>query len=509
MKTYSLTLSIATLLICLPAWLVAQPVVKTTQTHVYEAVEQDSAWTIGKIIDYIYFVKYNSEGLPLVKNRLTPEGKVADKVMHLYDSQNRVIADIWANSREGVTGRYLYHYDEQDNLNRVFHLNAAQDTVSIRTAEYDEQRRLIRRTESYTGTVTISNIEYDANDKPTVTITSHIIGTGRSNTIKREASEGDTLRLKRGGQEDRFDFINRHTWAITHEDEVGNWTEQWHFGKDSVPQMVMRRVVTYFEAPNHRKELRLSGEVKRVEQTSYIALPRADQSVDKGAKQGEFFVYEFDKDGRKSTELLFNNKGVSIGKITYIYDDNGYLNQENLYNTAGTLTETHAYTFNDKLKRHTECTVTDAANNLLRKIRYRYDSEGNLVKVTAYRPDGSIFRDEDYLYDSYGNVIQKSIHNTDGSQPSDTVRFAYNLDGDVITEQRLLPDGWNFDTYTYKYGNNRHVVSGTDALHGQEPVDYTYRFHRDSQGNWRYRLKYINGVPVLYEQRNYEYYENR
>lgn len=51
------------------------------------------------------------------------------------------------------------------------------------------------------------------------------------------------------------------------------------------------------------------------------------------------------------------------------------------------------------------------------------------------------------------------------------------------------------------------LISGTERPEGQtEEVKYVYKFHNDNQGNWKIRIKYIDDVPVVYEEREYTYY---
>ena len=70
----------------------------------------------------------------------------------------------------------------------------------------------------------------------------------------------------------------------------------------------------------------------------------------------------------------------------------------------------------------------------------------------------------------------------------------------------LLPDGQS-DKYTYQYNKNGEVISGTEQRAGQPEEKFVYRFHRDEKGNWKIRVKYVEDVPILYEERKYVYYE--
>ena len=45
------------------------------------------------------------------------------------------------------------------------------------------------------------------------------------------------------------------------------------------------------------------------------------------------------------------------------------------------------------------------------------------------------------------------------------------------------------------------VLRGESARKGADLPD-----HNDDQGNWKIRIKYIDDVPVVYEEREYTYY---
>ena len=62
-RKYLLLLSLSlffTLLFITPVSAQVLPTFKTTRTLVYEAIHKDSTWTTGKVVDFIYFAKYDS-----------------------------------------------------------------------------------------------------------------------------------------------------------------------------------------------------------------------------------------------------------------------------------------------------------------------------------------------------------------------------------------------------------------------------------------------------------------
>jgi hypothetical protein len=95
----------------------------------------------------------------------------------------------------------------------------------------------------------------------------------------------------------------------------------------------------------------------------------------------------------------------------------------------------------------------------------------------------------------------------EGSDPVGSVRRGYNFQGRVVFEEFLSPDGTSQSQHTYRYNTKGELISGTERPEGQtEEVKYVYKFHNDNQGNWKIRIKYIDDVPVVYEEREYTYY---
>lgn len=59
------------------------PLFKSTRTTVHRAVQKDTAWTPGAIVDQIHFVRYNRHGKKIAENSLKPDGS-ADKKSFMF-----------------------------------------------------------------------------------------------------------------------------------------------------------------------------------------------------------------------------------------------------------------------------------------------------------------------------------------------------------------------------------------------------------------------------------------
>ena len=115
-----LTLSVSlffTLLFITPVSAQVLPTFKTTRTLVYEAIHKDSTWTTGKVVDFIYFAKYDSLGRVSVYNALTPNGSAHKKILFRYNKEGRVSDEIYATAADGIVKYWKYQYNQQGLLN--------------------------------------------------------------------------------------------------------------------------------------------------------------------------------------------------------------------------------------------------------------------------------------------------------------------------------------------------------------------------------------------------------
>lgn len=84
----------------------------------------------------------------------------------------------------------------------------------------------------------------------------------------------------------------------------------------------------------------------------------------------------------------------------------------------------------------------------------------------------------------------------------------YNFQGKVELESVYLPSGTLQSNCSYKYATSGQVVSGTTCNPGSVVVSYKYKFYNDEQGNWKKRIKFVDDIATVYEERVYTYYEN-
>lgn len=480
MKFHRIYLLIAVMLFGLAATHAqVAPIIRSVRITVYKAVQKDTIWTTGSIVDNIYFVKYDNEGRMSVENLLAPDSSPLHKIIYRYDAYGRVVNEIYVGTkREGLLCYvWGYGYDTEGRLNTVTTMNGRQDTIGIVTAIYDADGRVLKKI---------------LDDRRT----------GKTCIVEMD----DTTRLKRVSLNYMKSWrkVKRPMQKIVEKDEYGNWTQRREFAFDGHPTYITKRSIVYEGMESDWGRLALQGKVKSVQQYSYIAVPMGVETILRGKKQGLFFFYKFDEQGRIISNESFTEEGVPVKAVKYGYDDNGRLQKEEHRTPTGILTKYIEYQYGEDGYCKSGM-IYNGTSEQTGKVIYRHDWEGNRMQETVYEKDGTKSEDYRYYYDSYGQQIGRKVI-TSSSENVYPYRRTWNFRQRMTSEETLLPED-KLDRYTYLYNKKGEVISGTEQHSGQPEEEYVYRFYRDEKGNWKIRIKYVDDIPVLYEERKYVYYE--
>lgn len=455
------------------------PVMRSVRVTEYQAVQKDSIWTTGNIINNIYFVKYDNEGRMSVENLLSPDRAPLHKIVYRYDVDGKIVKEIYVGTkREGLL-YYVwgYEYDAEGRLSAITTMNGRQDTLGVVTASYDAGGRVSKKIldDRRKGESCITEID-------------------DTTMLKRESLKymKSWRSAKRRGQK------------VVEKDEYGNWTQKTVFNEEGFPTYITKRSIIYEGMESDWGKLALQDKVKSVRQDSYIAAPMGVETVLRGKKKGHFFTYEFDAQGRIIGNESFTETGVPVKKVEYEYDRKGKLQKERHRTPTGALTKYIEYLYNEEGYCKSGL-IYNAEGEQIGKTVYRHDLEGNCIQETVYEKSGTKSEDYRYYYDSYGQQIGRKVitSSTEGTYPYQrTWNFRQRMTSEVIL---LSEDSLN--AYTYQYNKKGEVISGTEQLAGQPEEKFVYKFYRDEKGNWKIRIKYIDDIPVLYEERKYVYYE--
>lgn len=104
-------------------------------------------------------------------------------------------------------------------------------------------------------------------------------------------------------------------------------------------------------------------------------------------------------------EIFYNGNGALIWKNTYAYDDKGNCILMNSYYASGELESKKTYKYNDQNKVQ-EIVYFDDSEVVNKKELYRYDAKGALTEIATYSPDNVLYLRQFYKYDAKGNVTK-------------------------------------------------------------------------------------------------------
>ena len=207
-------------------------------------------------------------------------------------------------------------------------------------------------------------------------------------------------------------------------------------------------------------------------------------------------VYTYDKKHRlidKSTfvdevletkdTLVYNTKGQLEKEIldlktkdetiyTYTYNVDGELIQRNFKKTKYLPLFKEIYIYNNKRLVNKEVYQFD---RLIWRGLYEYGAEGELIKAISQKID-------DFIWHS---------------------KYTYDQNNQLKEEYLLINESEN-NGFLNKFGSDRrltyHLTFSTDYL-------CEYKYTDDKQGNWVRMITYEQGVPMLYVERNIEYFK--
>lgn len=495
------------------------PFFKSTRTTVHRAVQKDTVWTPGAIVDQVHFVRYNRYGRKIAENSLKPDGSADRKIIYVYDKDGCVKEEIIASIKQGgITDIYQYYYDSKKRMNGKHKLTPERTVVSIDTIIRNKAGLVVQRIHKginirikdqqmipYQESI---NIFYDTQGQVTEVIEESTLNKN-GNPGNRKLLKNDTIPLKRYSEGSVFERYNvpRSKRVDTAYDMYGNWIKRTEYN-GAIPEFIVMRHIEYAgQDDTDYKKLLLQGKVKSVYQTSYIALPNGPDIINRGQKKGIFFIYQFDKNGRKTVTSHFSNAGIPEGSTEFVYDVNDYIEKEVHKSTTAKIESTVQMHYDNEGRVKSKA-LLDANGEMQRKTIFRYDGEGNCIAELCFNKDGSKYSDIRNQYDPYGNLILKEILIAPTEATGieyEPIKRIWNARGRVVEEKIGTPG--NERHYTYQYSTRGEIISGTETVNNEQPAKFVYKFYNDKYGNWKKRIKFIDDKPVLYEEREYTYYQ--
>jgi len=495
------------LFVILPVSHAQEQIPRFVRTVVYKAVQKDTTWTTGAVVERIRFVKFNKKGLKVIENYINPNGSVQTKTVYFYDDNNTLIEKADYLGIQNTWQIFAYTYDEKGRIIQITEKDLNRKDQYVTTVSYDSQDRIIQRIVEnlHDNKSTTYDMVYAEDGGKSKVITTST----NAKQFINELQKSDTASLRSSSVVFATQYLKKPDKpkdALFENDENNNWIKKTEY-KNGDPEVIVLRDIEYYGEKTDLDDLLLLGKVKSVEQISYVPIPTNSEVVYKGDIVGNYYTTHFNSEGKKTSREEYADAGKLIRKTEWEYDTDKRIIKEVHRASDNTLQsyEIWAYNRDDNVRtkiRH------DAKDNIIRIGIYGYDLEYNCIREVWQNSDTSIYSDIRYVYNPYGQQIGVNpIEHVDGGENLYSVRRQWNFKGRLLEEQVTLLPGTGRNLFTYKYSTKGEVISGTERWNGQELVGYTYKFRYDDQGNWIIRIKYVNEVPVAYEERKYVYYK--
>lgn len=495
--------------IALPSFAQVQqgaPPIKTAHTILHKAVQKDTAWVMGPVVDRIYFVKFDNQGRKWVENSLNPDGSADRKIVYVYGEDGRVKEQIIASVKKGgVTGFYQYQYDEQGRLNQGAFLDTNRKALLTVNVEFDESGKRVKLLAESENPVRRRSKEfiYDEDGKP-VNVLEEDSQNPQWGKRTRAWGKSDSVPLKLYSDKVSLQPKMSKQGKVDYTYDVyNNWVKRVEYDGGK-PEYIIVRTIVYADQSTDWVDFRLKGEVKKVTQMSYVAIPKGPETIDRGKKQGAFFCYEFDQQGRKTGAETYSDVGVLQGAIVYAYDETGNVKKEVYKSPLGEIKHSIVSNYSPKGELRSK-TLFDSEDKTLRKGVFRYDVEGNCINETWFGMDGSKYSEFRYTYDPYGHQIEKQVLLQPEKSPDyEPVERSWSFKGQLLEE--WIGNSPELRHRTYKYSTKGEVIGGTEQLESRPAQPYIYKFYNDDRGNWTKRIKFVDDIPVVYEERELVYF---
>lgn len=486
-----------------------KPNFRSIKTTVYEAVLEDTVWKPGAVVDHVVYERFNPNGNKIAEYKIDGETLVEAKRIFYYNEEDRLVKIQTYNKDAELSSTTEYKYGNNGKIDQVsvqsFFIDTLLTSGYMLFWKYDEKQRLISERKTTRQNELIETRTYKYNDDAHTKECVVKVSTGRilGRLISKYNDRNEVVLEKSTGETEEQRMTRTYQYQY---DAFGNWIVRDEY-TDGEKEYIVKRDIDYGFNDTDWERLTLKGKVKSVRQTSYVAIPRGKEIL-RGNKKGMFVDYDFNRNGKIISETLYSDAGIVQKTIKKEYDPDGTLMKEVYFRRDGSRDGYAVYLYGkDKVLRYKS--VYDMNDIPKSKTAYKYDAEGNLVKELAYDKSGNLFLEFDNLYNAYGQLVERSspIHPKEDGIYNKMMRI-YNFQGKVELESVYLPSGTLQSNCSYKYATSGQVVSGTTCNPGSAVVNYKYKFYNDEQGNWKKRIKFVDDIATVYEERVYTYYEN-
>lgn len=173
---------------------------------------------------------------------------------------------------------------------------------------------------------------------------------------------------------------------------------------------------------------------------------------------------------------IYNAEGIEEQITRMIYDGNGNLLAESVYNSEGMCISENKYESkydeNEKLAMESEEHYTDGTLEYRRETTY--DAYGNSISSYVYNPDGTVKEGGWSIiqYDENGNILVKVLYRVGMEQPYYKYEYTYDEDGHRIFFSEYGRNGLFERKVNQEYNENGQVRRVQIELYNEAIMEY-------------------------------------
>ena len=211
-------------------------------------------------------------------------------------------------------------------------------------------------------------------------------------------------------------------------------------------------------------------------------------------------VRSYDANGLQLGGIRYNSKGEIIEKYDFIYNDkgerikelfedctnifeydkNGNRIHETIYDTEGNIVKSNKYCY-DAMGNRIEEIAFDNEGKIESRVTRKYNEKGLQTEGIMYNGDGMIIEEAYITYDDNGNIIENTNH-TSSEYYKHTRAYTYKYDEKGREIECDLSSNHIKNKFVSKYDSRNNLV----LVHGYEVIGESFYLTRQTT----YKIKY-------------------
>ncbi len=334
----------------------------------------------------------------------------------------------------------------------------------------------------------------------------------------------------------------------------------------SIFALMLLSVTAFSATSDDLKNDDLSGNVKKMTITTFIAVEKAGEYVNTDIKYYPF-VTAYDKNGNRISGKEYDPAGSVLRTWVYKYDDNGNRLQLKILDNNDNATQVINYKYDDggnliekinininKINSNTDDITKerwvykydeagnkieeiyyDGSDNVVKRFVNKYDDKGNKIETVSFKKDGSIFNTTEMKYDSRGNLIEMVSYDSDykptwketyknddkgnmiekaayagGNKLLWKMEMNYNNHGELsnkVIEGYSKADSTNIHSQIHKISEENKTGDEINKINIKKSITGTnYIYVYDDNGNWIKKIMKSGDADIMITERTIEYY---